>query len=88
MGVFLLCLHLALKPMESQLVTPTNLMASLIAAIQVKRSLLRFGIMVTRDLILTWRMHMVLKKAHYEVILLYNVVSATIFNILNYTFSN
>ena len=88
MGVFLLCLHLALKPMESQLVTPTNLLASLIAVVQVKRSLLRFGIMVTRDLILTWRMHMVLKKAHYEVILLYNVVSATFFNILNYTFSN
>ena len=31
---------------------------------------------------------MVLKNAHYEVILLYNVVSATIFNILNQTFSN
>ena len=83
MGVFLLCLHLALKPMESQLVTPTVLLASLIAAVQVKRSLLRFGIMVTKDLILTWRMHMVLKNAHYEVMLLYNVVSATIFNILN-----
>ena len=69
MGVFLLCLHLALKPMESQLVTPTVLLASLIAAVQVKRSPLRFGIMVTKDLILTWRMHMVLKKAHYEVIL-------------------
>ena len=69
MGVFLLCLHLALKPMESQLVTPTVLLASLIAAVQVKRSLLRFGIMVTKDLILTWRMHMVLKKAHYEVIM-------------------
>ena len=31
---------------------------------------------------------MVLKNAHYEVILLYNVVSATAFNILNQTFSN
>ena len=31
---------------------------------------------------------MVLKNAHYEVMLLYNVVSATIFNILNQTSSN
>ena len=28
------------------------------------------------------------EEAHYEVLLLYNVVSATVFNILNYTFSN
>ena len=28
------------------------------------------------------------KEAHYEVLLLYDVVSATVFNILNYTFSN
>lgn len=55
MDVFLLCLHLVLKPMESQLVTMGNLLANMIAAAQVKRSLLRFGIMVTRDLILTWR---------------------------------
>ena len=31
--------------------------------------------MVTKDLILTWRMHMVLKKAHYEVIMNDKVLS-------------
>jgi hypothetical protein len=57
MDVFLLCLHLDLKLLESQPLTRAYLLASKLAAVQaqVKRSLLGFDIMVIKDLILTWR---------------------------------
>ena len=49
--VFCLCLHLALKPLESLLVTTANLPP----LVQVKRNLWSSEDMAIKDLILTWR---------------------------------
>lgn len=55
MDGFLLCLHLASKVMESQVVSMENLLVKKISAVQLKKSPLRFVTLVTRDRILTWR---------------------------------